>query len=132
MKTKSYKELILLPTFIERFNYLKLPERTPFDSKRFMNQFLYQSEDWRRVRRQVITRDNGLDLAINPIPGRVAVHHINPITIQDIIDRNEKIFDMDNLITVSHDTHNAIHLCDEGLLQKDWVPRSPNDTVPWR
>lgn len=134
---RSYKELILLRTFEQRFEYLKLGfsyrDEFKFDSKRFLNQRLYRSPEWKAIKRQVIIRDGGMDLGCedHPISGRVVVHHLNPITYKDIIERNEKIFDMNNLITCSLDTHNAIHTAIEDLLQSDWKPRTPNDTSPW-
>ena len=122
---RSYSELITLPTFEERFNYLKLngvvSEQT-FGNYRYLNQEFYHSEDWRRIRRQVILRDsdgnNVLDLATPgyPIPGRVYIHHINPIEVRDINDIR-KLLDIENLVCVSFDTHQAIHYGTENFMQ---------------
>ena len=105
-----------------------------FGSERILNQVLYTSPEWKRVRRQVILRDNGCDLGSegHDIRGdRIIVHHINPITVQDILNRDPKVFDMDNLISTSHNTHEAIHFGDENLLPKQFVERKPGDTCPW-
>lgn len=134
---RSYNDLRLIKDFIQRFEYLKLgkdnADEYAFESKRYLNQILYKSEEWQSVKRQVIIRDNGMDLGCedHPITGRVLVHHINPITYQDIINRRDIVFDMNNLITCSLDTHNAIHVGSNQLLQSDYIPRTPNDTAPW-
>lgn len=135
---KTYSECISLPTFEERFEYLKLKgivADMTFGGHRHLNQVLYSSPEWRRVRRDVIARDNGCDLAHadRPIFKQIYIHHINPITIEDIEKRSEKIFDMENLICVSFDTHEAIHYGDDKML----VPtkpneRRPNDQAPWK
>lgn len=138
MKTiKRYSELALLPTFEERFRYLALFGSVgvaTFGFDRCLNQALYNSEEWKRARREVILRDDGCDLAIpdREIFGRAIVHHMNPITEQDIIERNPDIFNPEYLITVSIDTHNAIHYSDETILQLIPPPRKLNDTCPWR
>ena len=137
MSIKTYSELITLPTYEERFNYLKLEgvvgEMT-FGFDRYLNQKLYTSQEWKTVRNQVIVRDNGCDLACEgyDIYGKILIHHINPITVEDVINRNPIIFDLENLITTVHNTHNAIHYGDEELLAKDPINRSKNDTCPWR
>lgn len=145
-KNKSYSELSSLKTFEERFNYLKLNGsvgKDTFGSKRYLNQALYKSEEWKSVRNKVILRDNGCDLGIQDRPisipnikGRgknlLHVHHINPITAEDILNRDPKIFDMDNLITTGNLTHEAIHYGDEDLLIKDPIERKANDTCPWK
>lgn len=133
----TYSEALLYPDFERRFNYLKLNgvvAHSTFGGHRYLNQALYQSDEWQRVRREVIIRDEGCDLAIpdRPIHGRILVHHINPITQEDILNRSPVIFDLDNLITVSLETHNAIHYGDYEHISKDVVTRSPNDTCPWR
>lgn len=132
----TYSESLLYKDFERRFNYLKLNgavAHSTFGGHRYLNQALYQSDEWRRVRRAVILRDNGCDLAIpdRPIYGKILVHHINPITQEDIQNRNPIIFDLDNLITVSLETHNALHYGDYSLVNKDVVNRRPNDTAPW-
>lgn len=133
----TYSEALFHPDFERRFNYLKLNgvvAHSTFGGHRYLNQALYQSDEWQRVRREVIIRDEGCDLAVQdrPIYGRILVHHINPITQEDILNRSPIIFDLDNLITVSFETHNALHYGDYGLINKDVVTRSPNDTCPWR
>ena len=134
---KTYLELSLLTTFEERFEYLQLKGRvgeSTFGSKRHLNQVLYRSKEWIKLRDKIILRDNGCDLGIagREIIGKVLIHHINPITIEDVINRNSKVFDMNNLITVSHMTHEAIHYGDESLLIKDPIVRTKNDTCPWK
>lgn len=133
----TYSESLLYPDFERRFNYLKLNgvvANSTFGGHRYLNQALYQSDEWQRVRREVIIRDEGCDLAIpdRPIYGRILVHHINPIMQDDILNRSPVIFDLDNLITVSFETHNALHYGDYECINKDVVARSPNDTCPWR
>lgn len=137
-RIRSYSELILLPTFEERYRYCKIGGGVAdptFADQRFLNQVLYSSPEWRKVRRDVIARDEAFDLAHRerPIMHRVYIHHLNPITPEDIVKRREWIFDMDNLICVSFDTHQAIHYGDEKLLipSKPNV-RTPNDTCPWK
>lgn len=135
--TKSYSELITIPTYKERFGYLSLEGtvgQETFGFDRYLNQVLYTSREWQKIRRDVIIRDNGCDLACEgyELSGRILVHHINPITIEDITERNPIIFDMDNLITTTHLTHNAIHYGDEKLLITDPIVRMKNDTCPWK
>ena len=135
--SKTYDELITLPTFKERFDYLKLNGfvgKETFGFDRYLNQVLYRSYEWKQTRKQVILRDNGCDLGINgrEIFGKILVHHINPITLEDINNRNPEIFNLNNLITVSFDTHQAIHFGSYELLPKDPVERKPNDTCPWK
>ena len=137
MSIKTYSELITLPTFEERFNYLKLEGtvgESTFGFDRCLNQNLYKSQEWKSVRNKVIIRDNGCDLACEgyEIYGKVLIHHINPITVEDIINRNPIIFDLENLITTVHNTHNAIHYGDENLLIKGPIERTKNDTIPWK
>jgi hypothetical protein len=133
----SYSELVTLPTFEERYRYLRksgiVGEET-FGSHRYLNQTLYRSPEWRRVRNNVIVRDNGCDLGMEgyEIRDRVYIHHINPISPQDILDRSPVIFDMDNLICVSFNTHQAIHYGDESLLPIiSFTERMPGDTKLW-
>ena len=134
---KSYSVVILLPTLEERFNYLKLNGKVGLDTfgyDRYLNQILYHDPEWRRIRRDVIIRDNGCDLGVegHEIHGRILVHHINPITVDDVKLRRYCVFDLDNLICTSHDTHNAIHYGDVNLLPKNPIERKPNDTCPWK
>lgn len=137
MSIKTYSELITIPSFIDRFNYLKLGGlvgQETFGFDRYLNQTLYTSNEWKRFRRDIIIRDNGLDLACDgyEIGGKIIVHHIDPLTIQDIIRRDPKIFDPENVICVSMNTHNAIHYGDESLLFTEPIVRTKNDTCPWR
>lgn len=135
---RCYEELMALETFEERFRYLQLHCQVGIDTfgfDRYMNQDFYRSKEWQRVRSFVITRDNGCDLGISerPIAGAIYVHHIVPITPQDIIDSSDCLLDPNNLICVSHETHNAIHYGDDSILHKyDVTERTPNDTSPWR
>lgn len=134
---KTYSELVKLETFDERYEYLKLNGRVgedTFGSKRYLNQMLYKSDEWKSIRNKIIVRDNGCDLGIKgrDLDSKVIVHHINPITIEDVLNRNPKVFDKNNLITVSHMTHEAIHYGDESLLVLDPVERRKNDTCPWK
>lgn len=133
---KTYSEAIAIPDYYERYQYLKLQgmigEET-FGSLRFLNQKLYDSEEWKKFRRKVILRDNGNDMAVDGfnIPGRAIVHHINPITAEDIINKNPKVFDLENVILVSHNTHEAIHYGNESLLPIEYKEREPGDTLLW-
>ena len=134
---RTYSDLIKFPTFEERFEYLKLSGSigdSTFGFERCLNQILYRSKEWKHIRDCVIFRDNGCDLGIEDrlIGGRIIVHHMNPISIKDVENRDKKIFDPEYLICVSHITHNALHYGDENLLIKDYVERSPNDTSPWK
>ena len=137
MKNKSYSELIRLPTYLERFRYLQINGAVgaeTFGYDRYLNQILYRTGEWKRFRRDIILRDNGCDLACKDyeIFGRILVHHINPITVDDVLNRDPKIFDPNNVITTTLDTHNAIHYGDERLLVMDPIVRTKNDTCPWR
>ena len=149
---KSYMQVRALPSFEERYEYLKLSGATgaeTFGWDRYLNQALYQSREWRDFRNKIIIRDNGCDLAHpdRPIicdritthhPGRsiaynrIIIHHLNPLTVDDVENRSPVIFDPDNVICVSHLTHEAIHYGDANLLAKDPVVRRPNDTIPWK
>ena len=135
---RTYSELITLPTYIERFNYLKLGGKVGEDTfgfDRYLNQkFYHQDPRWRSVRDKVIIRDNGCDLGMEgyEIQGKIIVHHMNPITIDDIINKRDWIYDPEFLICTVHNTHNAIHYGDENLLFKGPVVRTPNDTCPWK
>ena len=134
---KCYSELILLPTFQARYQYLRLNGevgKETFGFDRYMNQFFYRSPEWRRVRDFVISRDEGCDLGIpgREIFGRVIIHHMNPIRPEDIRNRSELLLNPEYLITTIHDTHLAIHYGDEHLLLQEPVERRPNDTCPWK
>lgn len=136
-QSKSYSELSRLQTFQERFEYLKLGGfvgRETFGYDRYINQQFYKSPEWRRVRRNVILRDQGCDLGVEgyDIFGRVLIHHINPITLEDLEERSPIAYSMDNLICVSHATHEAIHYSDYDILPQDPIERFPNDTCPWK
>lgn len=135
---RTYTELIRIPTFEERFEYLRLSslvgEKT-FGFERYLNQVFYRSPEWKRARREVIRRDNGCDLGIEgrDIYGKIEIHHINPITIDDVENSSDVLLDLDNLICTSPITHKAIHYGDASLLPKNEpTVRRPNDTCPWK
>lgn len=137
MSIKTYSELITIPTFEERFEYLQLKAsvgKDTFGYDRYLNQVLYRSPEWKRLRNQIIIRDGGCDLACDgyDIYGKVLIHHLNPITVEDVLARSRKVFDPDNLVCVSHSTHNAIHYGDVDLLVTGPIIRTKNDTCPWR
>lgn len=139
MIIRTYSEMITLPTFEERFEYLKLSSavgKETFGFDRIFNQKFYRSKEWRDVRDYVIVRDNGCDLGDldRPIPEGVPIyiHHMNPITLADITDVTEILLDPEFLITTVHATHNAIHYGDADLLIKAPVERTKFDTCPWR
>lgn len=134
---KTYSELIKLPTFIERYRYLRLTGRVGEDTfgfDRYLNQNFYRSIEWKRVRDQVIVRDNGCDLGIEdrPIAGKILIHHMNPITDKDILNLTDILLNPEYLICVSHITHNAIHYGDENLLITEPIVRTKYDTCPWK
>ena len=127
----------MLPTFEERFRYLKLDGvigRETFGFKRWLNQEFYHSDEWLSFRDDIIIRDNGCDLGVPgfEIFGSVLIHHLNPITYDDILHRRPCVFDPENAISTKLSTHNAIHYGDESLLITAPVQRSRNDTCPWR
>ena len=137
MSIKTYSELITIPTFEERFEYLQLKGsvgKDTFGYDRHLNQVLYRSPEWKRLRNQIIIRDCGCDLACEgyDIHSKVLIHHLNPITVEDVLTRSRKVFDPDNLVCVSHSTHNAIHYGDVDLLVTGPIIRTKNDTCPWR
>lgn len=137
MNIRTYSELITIPTFEERFEYLQLKGsvgKDTFGYDRYLNQVLYRSPEWKRLRNQIIIRDGGCDLACDgyDIYGKVLIHHLNPITVEDVLARSRKVFDPDNLVCVSHSTHNAIHYGDVDLLVTGPIIRTKNDTCPWR
>lgn len=134
---RCYRELIRLKTFDERFEYLKLKGivgEATFGYDRYLNQLLYTSGEWRRIRRDIILRDNGCDLAVEgyDISDIIIVHHMNPISVEDLIDFSEDVINPEYLICVSHDTHNAIHYGDKSLLTREPIERKPGDTCPWK
>lgn len=137
MNIKTYSELTTLPTFEERFRYLKLDGRVgekTFGFDRYINQIFYKSKEWRSIRDYVIARDNGCDLGVegHEIYGRVLIHHMNPITKEDILNRSEFILNPEYLISTIKNTHDAIHYSDENLLITSPIERTKNDTCPWR
>lgn len=137
MSIRTYSELITLPTFEERFRYLQLGGKVgedTFGHDRYLNQMFYTSDEWRRIRRDVIVRDNGCDLGIQDreIHGLIIIHHMNPITVEDIINRSEFLLNPEYLISTVKNTHDAIHFSDERILITDPIERRPNDTCPWK
>ena len=137
MSIRTYSELILLPTFEERFKYLQLNRRVGDDTfgfDRYINQNFYRSAEWKRIRDQIIIRDNGCDLAFEgyEIYGRILIHHMNPITISDIKFSTEYLMNPEYLICVTHNTHNAIHYGDEKQIITGPIVRTKNDTCPWK
>lgn len=136
-KFLTYSELSRLQTFHERFEYAKLGGvvgESTFGFDRYLNQTLYRSSEWRRLRNQIIIRDNGCDLGVEgmDIGKYIIVHHLNPLQIEDLEEWNDDIFNPEYLICVSRNTHNAIHFSDESLLPKGLIERKPNDTCPWK
>lgn len=137
MIIRTYSELITLQTFEERYKYLQLSgfvgEET-FGFDRYLNQNFYRSQEWKRIRDQVIIRDNGCDLGIEgrEIFGKIIIHHMNPICIKDIQNVSDYLLNPDYLICTTHQTHNAIHYSDENLLIRDPIERTANDTCPWK
>ena len=137
MNIKTYSELISLPTFEERFEYLQLDGsvgKDTFGYDRYLNQLFYKTTEWKRLRRDLVIRDNGCDLGVegHEIYGRIIIHHLNPITKDDIVSRTEYLLNPDFLICTTHNTHNAIHYGDESLLCLGPIERKPNDTCPWK
>lgn len=134
---RTYSELITIPTFEERFQYLKLNgfvgEET-FGFDRYLNQNFYRSKEWRRIRDQIIVRDSGCDLGMldREIYGNIIIHHMNPITVDDIHRVSDYLTNPEYLICTTLRTHNAIHYGDESLLITAPIERQPNDTSPWR
>lgn len=134
---RSYRELIRIEDYYDRYEYLRLQGtvgESTFGWHRFINQMLYRSKRWRSTRDKVIIRDNGCDLA-HPdyeIQDRIIVHHMNPITIEDVEEERDCVFDLDNLICASNASHNAIHYGDVSLLPQLPIERKPGDTCPWR
>lgn len=134
---RTYSELVALNTFEERFKYLKLDGsigKETFGFDRYINQAFYNSQYWKKVKDFVIIRDNGCDLGMDgyEIHGRIYVHHMNPISIEDILYKTDYLINPEYLISTTHLTHNAIHYGDETLLIKAPICRSKNDTCPWK
>ena len=134
---RTYSELIILPTFEERYEYLRLDGRVgeeTFGFDRWLNQTFYKSEEWLSMRDKIIVRDNGCDLGIpgRDIYSRILIHHMNPITKEDILRRSDILLNPEYLICVTPNTHRAIHYGNENLLMKDLIERRPNDTCPWK
>lgn len=137
MSIKTYSELITSPTFEERFLYLKLDGsvgKETFGFKRWLNQEFYHSDQWLQFRDEIIIRDEGCDLGMPgyEIFGPVLIHHLNPITYEDILNQSPCVFDPENAVCTKLNTHNAIHYGDESLLVLPPVQRTQNDTCPWR
>lgn len=137
MSIRTYSELITLPTFKERYEYLriggKVGEET-FGFDRYLNQVFYKSKEWLDIRDEVIIRDNGCDLGIEgrEIHSKILIHHMNPITVKDILERSDFLLNPEYLISTVKNTHDAIHYGDSSLLVKDPIERRKNDTCPWR
>lgn len=134
---RTYSELITIPTFEERYKYVRIGGRIgdeTFGFDRYINQTFYTSREWRRFRRDIIVRDMGCDLAMEDreIGGLIIIHHLNPIRIDDILQRSDLLMNPENVICVSDNTHKAIHYGDESLLITAPVERRKNDTCPWR
>lgn len=137
MNIKTYSELSSLSTFEERYNYLRLNGmvgQDTFGFDRYMNQIFYRSDRWRSIRDAVIVRDNGCDLGVDgyKIHGKIIIHHMNPITMEDIERESDFLLNPEFLIATTHNTHNAIHFGDESLLPQLPIARMRFDTCPWR
>ena len=137
MTIRTYSELILLPTFEERFEYLRLDGKVGEDTfgfDRYLNQLFYRSQEWKKIRDYVIIRDNACDLGVEgcDVYSKVLIHHMNPITARDIEKRTDLLLDPEYLISTTHNTHNAIHYGDENLIIKTPIVRTKNDTCPWK
>lgn len=136
MTIRTYSELVRLESLQDRYNYLALKGRVgdkTFGFDRYINQKFYQSNQWRNLRSHIITRDQGCDLGVDgyDIHSGLYIHHMNPMTVRDIVDGDDSIFDPEYLITTTLSTHNAIHYGDDKLLTKILVPRRPGDTKLW-
>lgn len=134
---RTYEELSKLETLEERFEYLRLDGAVgaeTFGTDRYLNQKFYKSKRWRKAAGDAIIRDNGCEMGHPdfPINGPILVHHLNPITIEDVVNQNANLYDLNNLVCTSKITHNAIHYGNEELLPKNPVTRSANDTCPWK
>lgn len=134
---KRYSELITFKTFEERFEYLRLKGvvgNETFGFDRYFNQKFYRSAEWKRLRDQIIVRDNGCDLGMDgyEIHGPIVIHHLNPILLKDIIHQSDFLLNPEFLICTTHETHNAIHYGDDNLIIKPPIERTSNDTCPWK
>ena len=135
---RTYRELIRIPTFEERFKYLRLSGtvgQSTFGYDRYINQMLYNSKEWKQLRDYIIVRDKACDLACEgyELPSDITIHHLNPITLEDIESQSDKVWNPDFLVcTAAHTTHKAIHYGDASLLPKTPIQRRPNDVCPWR
>lgn len=135
-EVRSYSEMLRKDSFEERFEYLKLSGSVgleTFGFDRYLNQILYRSKEWKRIRNEVIIRDNGCDLGVEgyDIFGKIYIHHMNPITKHEILNRDKRIMDPEFLVCVSFNTHNAIHYGDKSILFQDLIEREPGDTKLW-
>lgn len=136
MRSRSFSELSQLETYEERFQYLSLRGRVgaeTFGFDRFMNQMFYRSSEWKRIRQQVIARDEGCDMGVPgfEIYDRIYIHHMNPMTPDDLKHGNDDVLNPEYLISVTHQTHNAIHYGDERHLPRPLIERRPGDTKLW-
>lgn len=134
---RTYAELMQIPSFMGRYDYLRLGGRVgqeTFGFDRYLNQRFYHSEVWRSIRDFVITRDLGCDLGLDgyTIHGRIYIHHMNPVSVRDVRDYTDSLIDPEFLICVTHNTHNAIHYGDSSLLVTVPIERKPFDTCPWK
>ena len=134
--SKTYQDLIILSTFEDRFDFLKIGGpvgRATFGFERYLNQALYQSKRWKRIRDEILIRDEGCDLGIKDreIFSRPTIHHITPITIEDVEEERDIIFDLNNLITTSNETHNAIHYGKSSMIRSLPKERQKGDMCPW-
>lgn len=136
-KIRTYSELVTMTSFEDRYKYLRLDGsvgRETFGFDRYLNQAFYNTPKWKRVRDFVIVRDNGCDLGVDgyEIREKIYIHHMNPISVDDIVGRTEYLIDPEYLISTTHSTHNAIHYGVEELLNKAPIVRSRHDTCPWK
>lgn len=136
-RNRTYSEMMSFDTFEDRYEYLKVTSSVglpTFGSSRYMNQMFYRSPEWKRTRDSIILRDNGCDLAVEDriILSKILIHHLNPITEDDVRLRNYVVFDPENLVCVSFNTHQAIHYSNSTILVHDPIVRTKNDTIPWK
>lgn len=135
---RTYSELLTFKTFKDRFDYAKLNGQvcdSTFGSKRYLNQGFYHSKEWKDFKKRILIRDDGCDLAVpgREINSRIYIHHLNPISIDDILEgRYDLLLDENTVVCVSFDTHQAIHYSDEKILPRVIEPRTMNDTCPWK
>lgn len=137
MMIKTYSELIRFNTLEERYRYLRIGGRVgeeTFGFDRWMNQVFYKDPRWRDIRDEVITRDNGCDMGLEgyDIHGKIFVHHMNPVTKDDILYNFDSLLNPEFLISTSKRTHDAIHYGNEDLLPQSPIVRTRNDTCPWK